>query len=242
MRRGALVELTLDQGVGTLLYLGRHPFYGECVLVIGRTDGGASLEDIGARASSGYVTFFPVKGAIASGSARVVNHLKGAVPEVPTRFRRPGRIERGGEVANWIVENEDSEQVVEELSEAQLDLPIGAIVDEQALRAEIEAGWHPRSSPRSLTVSASASPTDDRSRRTKEVTHFLYFEEEDVAKRVAKAVMRLHLGKVESLPSSDGVNWLVAVTHETAREGVEKRLIEIAEEAGGEYDGYEAEL
>ena len=78
------------------------------------------------------------------------------------------------------------------------------------------------------------------------VQHYLYFPLEQAAQTVAN-LLRQRGFAVEERLGADGINWLVLARNQMvpteAEIGQKRQLLEeIAEENGGEYDGWEAEV
>src|SRR5258706_15256277 len=81
---GDILRLNTPKGFAYLQYIGRHPEYGDAVLinpVLGERPSGQPF-------SSGYVAFYPVSAAAARRIVEIVDHL--TPPRLPQRLRRPG--------------------------------------------------------------------------------------------------------------------------------------------------------
>ena len=101
---GDVVRVAVGDAHAFLHYVGRHGAYGDVVVI-----GPKTREPFGPAAfSGGYVGFYPVKLAAAQGLVDLAGHAD--PPPMPSRFRRPGRIE-GTRVLSWQVDG-DGGQVV----------------------------------------------------------------------------------------------------------------------------------
>lgn len=139
VRPGDVLELQAADRFAYLHYIGKHPEYGDAVLVSPRLHDRKTPVK-GDVFSSAYVTFYPVTAAVAQELVEVVGHLQ--PPNLPGRFRRPGAIS-GRRIKTWIIEGETGEQVKSKLSEKELQLPIASIWNHEYLVQRILEGWNP---------------------------------------------------------------------------------------------------
>ena len=95
---GDVLELAAPAGLVYLHYVGRHPEYGDGVVVC-PTKHSDRVKVAAELFETGYVTFFPVAASVARGLATVVGNLPS--PGLPRRLRRPGA-RSGREVVTWI--------------------------------------------------------------------------------------------------------------------------------------------
>lgn len=133
---GDVLRLSTPKGFAYLQYIGRHPEYGDAVLVsamLGERSDGRAFSD-------GYVAFYSASAAVAKRLVEVVDHL--VPPKLPQRLRRPG-VRSGQRVDTWIIENGRGETVKSKLSDAELELPIAAIWNHELLIQRILEGWNP---------------------------------------------------------------------------------------------------
>ena len=91
-----------------------------------------------------------------------------------------------------------------------------------------------------------ALPGGTGGRRPQWLRHFIYVPDRTTAKALA-ARLRRDGFEVESRLGGDDINWLVLARHllppgEEALERASERLTGLAEEVGGEYDGWEADV
>src|SRR5262245_61020868 len=107
---GDVLLLNMGDSVAYLHYVGRHPRYGDGVLV-GRQLGTQTdvSEDL---FSASYFTFYPAAAAVAQGLVEVVGHI--SPPPLPQRLRRSIHI--GQRFVTWIVEDGAGETHKAELS------------------------------------------------------------------------------------------------------------------------------
>lgn len=140
VKPGDILLVNLPSGVAYLHYLGRHPEYGDAILVSRRFDV-PELAVTENTFSGGYVAFYPVTAAVAHSLVEVIGHLP--QPSLPNRFRRPGaRV--GQHVETWIIENVDGETVKSRLSDTELRLPIAVIWNHELLVQRVAEGWDPK--------------------------------------------------------------------------------------------------
>ena len=125
-----------------LQYLGRHPYYGDTVLVSPKlfTE---SREPTADAFVGGYIAFYPVRAAVAQDLVSVVGSLS-PLENIPERIRRAGA-RSGTRVTTWIIEDATAETLKTQLSEEELQLPIGSIWSHEALVFRINTGWTPAS-------------------------------------------------------------------------------------------------
>lgn len=136
---GDVLELEAGNRFAYLHYIGRHPEYGDAVLV--KPQFRERQTSVTADMFSGaYVAFYPVTAAVSQGLVDVVGHLP--PPDLPNRLRRAGA-RTGRRVDTWIIENGSREVVKAELSDEELRLPIAAIWNHELLVQRIAEGWTP---------------------------------------------------------------------------------------------------
>lgn len=143
VKPGDILEFATSHGRGYLHYVGRHPEYGDAVVVC-PTQYQNRVTEVAGLFSAGYVAFYPVSAAIAQGLVQIVGHAPS--PSLPTRVRRPGaRV--GTHVETWIVEDGHAEEVRSELSEAERHPPIAVIWNHELLAQRVREGWRPEREP-----------------------------------------------------------------------------------------------
>ena len=136
---GHVLEFVVDDSRGYAQYLGRHPQYGDGILV--RPTPVAERPSLTADLfAGGYVTFYPASAAVAHGLVEVI----GALPYkgLPHRFRRAGARE-GGKILTWIIEDSHGEIVRQELAAEERRLPIAAIWNHEMLLHRVSKHWRP---------------------------------------------------------------------------------------------------
>lgn len=139
LKSGEVLELAAGNRFAYLHYIGKHPEYGDAVLVspkLHERQNAVTNEMF----SNGYVAFYPVAAAIAQGLVHVVGHLP--PPNIPQRLRRAGA-RSGRRVDTWIIESDSGEVVRTKLSEDEQRLPIAAIWNHDLLVQRIAEGWTP---------------------------------------------------------------------------------------------------
>lgn len=139
VKAGDVLQLRAGERFAYVHYIGKHPEYGDAVLVSPKLhEPQASVAS--AIFAGGYVAFYPAAAAVAQGLLEVVAHLP--PPSLPERLRRAGA-RSGRRVETWIIEGGDREVVKAKLSEEDLRLPIAAIWNHELLVQRIAEGWNP---------------------------------------------------------------------------------------------------
>lgn len=142
LRPGNVYRLVGAAG-GCLQYLGRHSFYGETILVA-REGRNASFSAGLHLPEDGYVTFFPVRAAFKAGLLEFVVRCAPVVGP-PSVTRLQGAIDEQGRTSTWLIRGDDGTRVVCELSAEESRLPIGEVLDYEALLHFVRTGWTPES-------------------------------------------------------------------------------------------------
>lgn len=83
------MELSVDGRQAYLYYQGKHPIYGDGVLVVDAGPLPSSPSDLVSFLSSGYFIFYPFTAAVGQKLVRVVARCETEVA-LPRRMRRPG--------------------------------------------------------------------------------------------------------------------------------------------------------
>jgi len=137
---GDVLELIKQGRRAYAQYLGRHPEYGDGILVSpviheSRPEFGPEL------IRGGYVTFYPASAAVSRGFAEVIGTLP--TTGLPTRFRRRGAIGTDGEVLTWIIEDGSYDTVRDSLANDERKLPIAEILNHEMLFHRVSHNWRP---------------------------------------------------------------------------------------------------
>ncbi len=129
-----------DGGFGYLTYVGKSQEYGDAVRVRPGVlyERPPITEDL---FNDGYITFYPANHALKHNLVTVVGQL--APVPMPTVFRRPGGIARGGTVLNWFIDDEHGTTSTKVLTDAQRKIPIAGMLNHEALLFDISTGWRP---------------------------------------------------------------------------------------------------
>jgi hypothetical protein len=136
---GDVLELEAGNRFAYLHYIGKHPEYGDAVLVNPRLQ--ERQTSVTANIfSDAYVAFYPVTAAVSQGLVEVVTHLP--PPTLPNRLRRAGA-RSGRRVDTWVIEDGSREVVKAKLTDEELRLPIAAIWNHELLVQRIAEGWIP---------------------------------------------------------------------------------------------------
>jgi hypothetical protein len=138
-KSGDVLELEVPSGFAYLHYLGKHPEYGDAMLVSPQFQERrvTVTADIFLDA---YVAFYPVTAAVSQGLLHIVGHLR--PPVLPSRLRRAGA-RSGRRVDTWVIEGGSREVVKSTLSDDELRLPIASIWNHELLLQRIAEGWTP---------------------------------------------------------------------------------------------------
>lgn len=136
---GDVLEIATQNGLIYLHYLGKHSEYGDGVTVC-PTRQSTRVSVSNDLFIGGYVTFYPAVASVARGLAEIVGHLPSA--GLPKRFRRPGA-RSGRSVETWIIEDDSSEVVRRQLTDAERTLPIATIWNHELLLQRVHEGWKP---------------------------------------------------------------------------------------------------
>jgi hypothetical protein len=242
---GDVLEVAGSGGLLYLCYVGKHPEYGDAVDVcpVEQTTRPEHFEGL---FRSAYVTFYPAAAAVARGLASVVGRATCA--GMPRILRRPGA-RSGLTVKTWIIEDGSGESMKQQLSADELRLPIAVIWNHELLLERVRAGWRPETE--GCSMSGDRAALEELSRVSKAgarqtILHYLYLPSKVGAAEVA-ARLRSHGFSTEERPGADGINWLVlaiqeVVPSESTIAAARTLMEEVAGGAGGEYDGWEAEV
>ena len=129
-----------EGGYGYLLYVGKHHHNGDTVLLRPGIlhEHPPITEDL---FKDSYITLYLANAALKYKLVTVVGQL--APVPMPTVFRRPAGIDRGGTVLNWWIDDEHGTTATDSLTDAQRLLPIAAIWNHEALLFDISREWRP---------------------------------------------------------------------------------------------------
>jgi hypothetical protein len=140
VKPGDVLELVRENCRVYAQYLGRHPHYGDGILV--RPTPLVHRPTLtGDLFTDGYVTFYPASLAVARGLAEVIGTLPSG--GLPDRFRRSGAIGEGGKTLTWVIEDGRSETVRRQLAEGERELPIAEIWNHEMLFHRVSKHWRP---------------------------------------------------------------------------------------------------
>jgi len=137
---GDVLELVGPKNTAYVQYLGRHSDYGDVILVCPRLQQRRPMLTAHLF-RDGYVAFYPVSAALAQGLAQVIGSMPS--PGLPRRYRRAGAIDQDGRVLTWMIEDGDSEELKEQLTDEERELPIARVWNHEMLFHRISEGWRP---------------------------------------------------------------------------------------------------
>jgi hypothetical protein len=192
-----------------------------------------------------FTCLFTLKAAIAAGNVR-------CLAEVPTperlrafpTFRAGIANPKSQKVSQWWLWNGDREWPVKRLSDEQKSLPIRSLLNYPALTQRIRSEWTSDQQPAASFAGDSARGQAQR-RGSKmlsgPVNHFLYVDEQRTACALGADLEREGFDvRVQPAPARD--SWLLNVSTGDAEDidSVSRRLEEVAQSPGVEYDGWEA--
>ncbi len=144
MTAGDVLEVATPQSLAYVLYVGKHPEYGDAILIAPRRyaerpDDLESLFDT----DGCYVAFYPAAAATAQGLVKIVGKISVPAGLPPKRIRRAGA-RSGSTVKTWVVESDNGGDVVKsQLSPSERRLPIGAIWNHEFLVDRLSRAWRP---------------------------------------------------------------------------------------------------
>ena len=244
---GDVLSVALGDGIAYLQYLGKHKQYGDAVLVSRRFEQAqAAISPL--TFAGAYIAFYPVSAAARQDLVQIVGNMPAR--RVPSRIRRAG--ERVGRtIKSWVIEGGLlgllGKKVKTTLSESELQLPMGQIWDHKFLVTRINEGFHPSKegagslSDDKTEIDAFAEVPDVETAHP--ITHYLYLPTRSHAESIARK-LDAHGFDTEVRMGADGTNWLAlakqrAVSSEENIDAVRALMEALADEAGGEYDGWE---
>lgn len=126
---GDVFSFPVSGGIVLLQFIGKHQLMGECALCC-KAD---TLENADFR--KGKIFFYPVKLNLRNGNIHFVQHTS-PLASVPAAIRRPFVANR--KVQYWFVDTLDETKKITELSEEQIDYPIGTGVSHVVLKEIFE--------------------------------------------------------------------------------------------------------
>jgi hypothetical protein len=97
-----------------------------------------------------YITFYLANLALKQKLVTLVGKL--APVPMPTVFRRPGWIERGGKITSWLIEDENGITKVDSLTDEQKKIDIAESLNHEALLYQMSKNWKPEKSVDSLKI------------------------------------------------------------------------------------------
>jgi regulator of RNase E activity RraB len=261
-KAGDVLRLSTPKGFAYLQYIGRHPVYGDAVLVSPKLSEHVDDQTF----LNGYVTFYPLQVAVARRFVEVVDHWE--PPELPQCVRRAGAT-RGTEVITWTIKDGINETIKQTLSEQELKLPIAEIWNHEFLVHRILEGWNPGFE--GAAVSSGQAPTVPHAGRQLEaigagddkqavnelasvsdtdaphvILHYVYLPNKEAAASVAQE-LRSSGYETEERLGADGADWLVLARHVAVPTGelmvsTRQTMETLVSRFGGEYDGWEADV
>ncbi|NOT72594.1 MAG: hypothetical protein HOP09_15350 [Hyphomicrobium sp.] len=154
LKVGDVFRVPLSTGVAHIQYIGKGKLFNSVVLVGPRISD--SVEVVSPELFKGaYFIHYHVDAAIRAGLLSRVGQLP--APLLPLRWRRP----LGGAEVNWSVDDTSGREVHKsELTQEEIDLPVGISLNHAMLLTFIEHGWRPEKFIKSR-LSAFESPPDE---------------------------------------------------------------------------------
>ena len=145
LKPGAILELHTSRGLAYLQYVGKHADFGDVIRVLYGFHKTRPPDLAGLAKSPGYYTFYAVRASASAGFVEVVSN---AIPlpsevAVPEELRRPGMIDKEGNVLNWIIERKGIKSIHRTLTESEKVLPILAIWSHDLLVTYVTEEWTP---------------------------------------------------------------------------------------------------
>lgn len=236
---GIVAEVPTSRGLGYIQYTHWNELMGALVRVLPglHQSRPTDLEAV-VRRQEAYVTFVPLREAINAGLFELVGRAEvpKAAREFPL-FRAAGaRLPGQSEPRTWWLWDGQKERNVGKLSPEQMKLPIRSTLMPPVLIARVEAQWRP-GEPEPAAV---ARPEERAVHPGQAARHYLYFPDEEAARRAAAAIADDGLQPVVEL-TAVGDDWLVRVSGGRSEfEEATKHLERVAKDFGGHYDGWES--
>ena len=244
IRPGDVLEVALEDGLGYVHFVGKHPQYGDGIRV-----STAVLKSRPTVAEElfkdAYFTFYPAGAAVAQGLVTVVGNLPPT--PLPSVMRRRGAMS-GRKVVTWIIQNAAGETLKWSLSQEERLLPIVGIWNHAFLVERISEGWRPE-----MDAEAGGEPDAIRellpaskSGQPLVLVHYLYFPRERRARSAALELNRRDFHTTVR-PAATGEEWLVLAKRAIEATGQSiagtRDLMESVARLGkGKYDGWETEV
>ncbi len=141
---GDVFEIVANLRWYYIQFVGTHLEYGDTIAIVPKSFAERQMSwESHLNSKSVYLIFYPLKACLR-------HQLCTLVANVPCRFtiprvlRRPGRIETGGRVVNWMIDQEDGTiRVTETLTEQEKQITLGAGWNHEMLLHRIDEQWQP---------------------------------------------------------------------------------------------------
>jgi hypothetical protein len=136
---GEILEVPVGAKFGYVQFLGKHPDYGDAILV------NPTLHTRQAHFGTGffsgaYVSFYPAELAVTKKIVEVV--AQSSPPKVPKRSRRPA-VTKDGIVESWVIEGGWRRVVKQKLTDEERSFPLAGISNHESLSERLARGWTP---------------------------------------------------------------------------------------------------
>lgn len=242
--RGWVYELDIEgQGMAYLQYVCNEEPFGEfCRVLPGIHRPRPDIRDLVQREAD-YMIAIPLEASVRLGLLRPVGQE--TVPpgvECPPALRIVGTRLPDGSVPWWIVRDSEGERRVETLRPHEREYTFGSTMTVPLLATRIARGWRPSDEHGQPREGGPLPPVQDDD-VSSNLFHFLYFPDPATAQDVANRLQVQHYDVEVHDQGPHG--WLVRASSNDPERSVDDdmdQLEVVADQAGGEYDGYEVEL
>lgn len=141
---GDLFEIAAREKYYYIQFVGVHKRYGETIAVAPESFNERVIDPILLFENPKcYLIFYPLKTTVRNSLTRPIGNGSCRFG-VPQTLRRPGRVDPGPIVANWLIDEPDgSTRITERLSESEKLITLGAGWNHEMLLNRIDQKWHP---------------------------------------------------------------------------------------------------
>lgn len=140
---GDIGEINVHERWYYIQYLGPHPELIDCVLVIPRVFRQQQTPEQLVFGDECYPAFYPLRLAVRQKLVKIVVN-RTCSRSVPKVLRRPGMIDRDGQIHSWMIDKADGTvDVRQSLSETEKQIPVAGGWNHEMLLLKIESGWRP---------------------------------------------------------------------------------------------------
>jgi len=259
LKVGDICEVRTPAGLAYIQFTHEHEYMGELVRVLpGLYESRPGDFSVLARQKELYFVFTPLRYSIRSKNIEIVSHDN--VPEWAKPYplmRLSWGTDRDGKTLRWKIADASVQwtiadhqriPVVTELTPEQQKLSIHTLLPHAALVKRLAQGWTPEREEefRLLSIAEQDAKNENLAKQGHGqggMAHYLYFRKKAQVEKAGQKLRKLGF-EVDVRRGADGETWLaLARPGPTKRpadiEGLRDELETLAQELGGEYDGWE---